>query len=148
MAFFGKRRQTPPQRTFDITMAMVQAAMAEDAQALTSLSQRLEPIDVFADLADFYANVTPRLTPEQKEMIRREIDAVDGPPAVKTAVHDIGLPLFLELDPQAVATQITLHGKASVNGPGNLWADITMETIFVASRINQALDITMNWSSR
>jgi hypothetical protein len=146
MALFGRKKPAAPKRTFDQTMQLVQAAMDEDHQAVLRLCQEVQPIDIFADLGDFYAKVAPALKPEQKDVMRKEIDAADGPPEVKNAVHDIGNPLFIDNDPHAVSAQINKHGKALINHPEGLWAGVTMETVFAAARINKDLNIQMNWS--
>jgi len=52
-----------------LAMALVQAAMDEDyQQTLVRLCDAIQPVDVFADLATFYARVGARVTPEQKEI--------------------------------------------------------------------------------
>jgi hypothetical protein len=129
-----------------VTMAMVQAIVTEDQAAILQASkavQSLSPAEVFSSLGNFGQLIANGVKPEQKEIMRAELAAVDASPAVKSAVQDIGSALLVDVNPSAAGTAVGTHAKQLAGTED--WTAVIGETLYATARIVKRLDIKLNW---
>ena len=128
--------------SFSATMAALEAVQLGDQQQILAAMAVLDEFpakDILGSIAELFSRITPALKPEQKQMMREELDATNAPPAIKDAVVEIGNALMVEFDAIAMAQALRPMVEQ-----GYL-VEVLGSIIFAAGRILRRLDAKMHW---
>jgi hypothetical protein len=134
----------PMSATMALAVAIGRGDQAEIATCANAV-EKLTPEQIFGSLGNLGQILSRHLTPEDREVMRRELAAADGPPEVRAAVQDIGESLLVEVNAQAAAAAVARHSKQIIPAGNNLWAGVIFETVAAAGRIVSLLGVKLRW---
>lgn len=139
-----KRRIDP----LSATMSLVEAIAKDDQAAVEQATRGLEALstmDIFFSLFRFGQTFAAGLGPADKEIMREELQALEGPPDVQAARVAIGLSLLYKPVQRTVTETINAYGQGLISSPGKSLGQVAAEIVVAAGRICRRLDIRFRW---
>jgi hypothetical protein len=143
----GRRILKEPADAVQATIATVGAIVRGDQAAILGAvdsSEALSTQDVLSGLGHLGQLIFRRSARSDREFMRAELEAADGPPEVIAAVREIGNLLLVDADLAAAHAAIVAHAGWLEGSADDLWAAAVGELLFAAARIIQRLRIDIS----
>lgn len=141
MGFFSKK---PDQMS--VVMTAVQARISGSATEIQQADDAALKLGVqmFYQLLKFFGVFHSALEADQKHAMMEVINAIDAPPEIASAVHDLAIAMIVNVD-QKATVQVLNEQVAALPNPESI-RRACRETLAVAARICSCLDVKLNWS--
>jgi hypothetical protein len=141
MGFFNRK---PDQMS--VVMAAVQARMTGDDAAIRQADDAALKLGVvvFYQLLNFFGLFHSTVQADQKQIMMEEINAVDAPPEIASAVRNLAVALMMNVD-QKTTVQVLNEQVSRLPSPESV-RRACRETLATAARICTRLGVQLNWS--
>lgn len=129
-----------------VVIAAVQARMTGDEAAIRQAEDaalRLGSV-MFYKLLQFFGTFHSALKADQKQAMLEEINAIEAPPEIASAVRNLAVALMVNVDRKATL-QVLNEEVATLSNPESI-RRACRETLATTARICGRLGIEFNWS--